>query len=135
MSNEAGSLPVPKWLRNRFGVWLRRNGLADIWDVELSMWPTLDRGKVAARTQWPSGYGRATCAFSKANYDASTEKEMDLVINHEQYHLLIAREDDRLIDMIGFESAVYKAIAVEQERHADHFAMIMVRAYSRRRAG
>lgn len=133
MAREIITLPVPKWLRNRWQLWAVRNGLADVWTFEIVMLPTM-KGDFAADTNWTKGYHNAHIRFNKENYDQLNTKEADLLINHEQYHLVASRETDAMVDMIGEDTVVYKAYLREVERIADAYAQTMVRAYQRRRS-
>lgn len=127
------SLPVPAWLRHRWKLWAKRNNLDSLWTFELIMRPALKKN-VAAQTQWTPGYHNASIEFNKDNYDQLDTDEADLLINHEQYHLLAARLDDTMGKMVGNESVVYEAYLAELERLADAFAHLMVRAYKRKRS-
>jgi len=84
-------------------------------------------------TAWSRGYQQAVISFDLTFYNAATPREMDLLITHELYHLMAAREDDRMEDLIGGESHVYKGYSKEQELIADTFSHAMVKAYARKK--
>lgn len=132
-SAESATLSVPKWLQNRVQLWLKRSGLAEHWQVTiLFKQKVYDRGECAAVTQITPGYNTAVIVFSKSEYDDASEYEVDLLICHELFHLVAARICEELEAKVGL-AAVYKAVDKEIERAADVFAIMLVKAYRRKK--
>lgn len=131
---EAATLPVPKWLRNRINVWTRRLGLDVSWqiDIEFKQRVVAGRERCDAVTYPRPGYMTAKIIFDGERYEEMTEAQVDLLIVHELYHLIVARLDDRMHENIG-EGLVYKVWIKENELIAEAFAMIMTRAYKRKK--
>jgi hypothetical protein len=125
---------LPRWLKQRVATWMRRMGIDKEWNVTLHFQDRVSDGgpAISACTTWAEGYQSADIYFAKPYYDKMSEHDFDVLVCHELYHLVHAREDDQLSDDIGREH-VYKRYAKEAERAADKFANMFVRAYSRRR--
>lgn len=134
MANVGSSLPVPKWLKLRVTTWARRMGLAQTWHITVIMRERLkvDGKACKAVTEWAEGYQTATISFDLTTYNDFDERTLDVLICHELAHLIHAREDDTLSEMVG-RKAVYRAYAKEAERAADMYAVSFVRAYARKK--
>ena len=122
--------PSLRWLRNRINIWQRRTFL-EFWQLDIQFRDKLE-SNAAAITTWSHGYSSGTIHFSVDAYNAMDEDEVDLLIVHELYHLFTAREDDALADMVGRDGEVYKSCSKPAELSADHFAKVLVKAYSRK---
>jgi len=131
---EPATLPIPSWLRHRVKVWLRRAGLETQWDIAVQFKAKVIEGRVAcaAITRVIPGYNTATITFSKVEYDSMSGEEVDRLICHELHHLVMARVNDTIDDMVGM-GHVAKVVNRELERVADQFAITLTRAYKRKK--
>lgn len=129
-------ISVPVWLKRRVALWQRRLNLNE-WHIRIIMLANNKSdskgGAQIAWTTWARGYTDAKIEFSAENYNSVSPALVDRMIVHELYHLVASREDDALEDMVG-TGVVYKAYVKEQERIAEAFAYMMVKAYQRKRS-
>lgn len=118
-------LPVPRWLLRRMLLWQKRCEL-EHWQITIQFTLSLP-AEIVAQTGWSRGYHSATMEFSKAWYEKLNEREMDWFIAHELYHLMAAQQTDSVET-----GRVQKRLAEENERLAERFASVMMRAYKRK---
>jgi len=129
----AQELAVPRWLKQRTAIWVRR--IVPDWQVILHFQDrvTVEGTRCKATADWAEGYQTAEVYVAKWYYEEANERELDRLICHELYHLVHAQEEDAMRELVGDSSLVYKAYNKQSERAADKFAIIVVRAYARKR--
>lgn len=127
-------LSTPRWLTRRVALWQHRAGLDD-WQIVVVFKQSVRKNGswCKATTEWAAGYRAATMTFAKGHYDGMSAREVDALICHELFHLISARCDDTMQEYIGSESRVNHVFVKEMESVADHFAILLTRAYRRKR--
>lgn len=101
-------------------------------DVEVRPDPTLKRRSVDAYSTWLKGYRVGTIVFAEAIL-AAPARYRTRTIWHELIHLFIARYTDLLARYCGKESVVTDAMAEAEEGIVDELAMVLLRAFSRKK--
>lgn len=135
-SGSVVELKVPRWLKQRVHVWMKRMGLDKEWTITIHFQEKVtDKGqRCKALSDWTEGYRSGDIWFAKWYYDKEDARVIDILICHELYHFVQARERDRLAKLVGYGSFVFDAYEEESEQMAEKFAIIFVGAYARKRS-